>query len=55
MRPFATMAELAESVARVRRDHAPRYERRDPEATVLHGVFREHLEPLIARLPAEGR
>jgi len=33
----------------------PRYRRRDPEATVLHAVFRRHLEPLLARLEGEGR
>jgi len=31
------------------------YRRRDPEASVLHAVMRENLEPLLARLEEEGR
>jgi len=33
----------------------PKYRRRDPEATVLHKIVREHLETFLARAEEEGR
>jgi len=34
---------------------SPRYERRDPEATVLHRVVRERLERFVAEAEEAGR
>ena len=34
---------------------APKYRRRDPEATLLHKIVRENLESFLAAAEAEGR
>jgi len=34
---------------------SPKYRRRDPEATLLHKIVREHLETFLARADEEGR